>query len=339
MDTDQSATPRPPGDLFGDASDQLPARAIGPQESSNVTPLKRPRGRPAVNWSERPRSNQERDLFELSMELEQREGYDPNQGFIATACIYASLPHSEIEGAFFKRKSNTHTTTILVDPDIGLPYGKIPRVMTAFLCTEAKRGEKPRIYLGKSQAEFASKLGLTSSGGHRGDMTRLKDQAKRLFTSHITLIGTPGSEFHWQNVNLTNRGMLLWNPHDPEEKAPWNSWLDLSKDFFEECCKHAVPIQMDIVHKLRSPLAIDIYIWMTYRFNAIKEPKSITWSQLKWQFGANYSDDPNGLAAFKYNFLKQLRVVLAAWPQAKVAHDASKLTLLPSPTHIAAKRG
>ena len=333
MDTDEraAAAPRTDPDLFGHAQ----AEAISPQPPGNVTPMTRPRGRPAVNWSDRPRSNQERDLFELSMELEQREGYDPNTGFIATACIYASLPHSEIAGAYFKRKSNTHTTTILVDPDIGLPYGKIPRVMTAFLCTEAKRTEKPRIYLGRSQAEFAHRLGLTSSGGHRGDMTRLKDQAMRLFTSHITLVGTPGSEFHWQNVNLTSRGMLLWNPHNPEERVPWNSWLDLSSEFFKECCDHAVPIQMDIVHALRSPLAIDIYIWMTYRYNAIKVPTPITWSQLKWQFGANYSDDPAGLASFKYNFLKQMRVVMAAWPQAKVAHDANKLTLLPSPTHIA----
>lgn len=337
VDTDERATPRPSGDLFGEALAQgkLPAQAIGPQGASNVTPLVRPRGRPAVNWDARPRSNQERDLFELSMELEQRGGYDPNKGFIATACIYASLPHSEIEGAYFKRKSNTHTTTILVDPDIGLPYGKIPRVMTAFLCTEAKRTSEPRIYLGRSQAEFASRLGLSSSGGNRGDMTRLKDQAKRLFTSHITLTGTPGVEFHWKNVSITDEGMLLWDPQKPEAEQKWDSWLDLSPKFFQECCDHAVPIQMDIVHALRSPLAIDIYVWLTYRYNAISQPTPITWTQLKWQFGANYSDDPNGLAAFKYNFLKQLRVVTAAWPQAKVAHDTNKLTLLPSPTHIA----
>lgn len=304
---------------------------------TNVTAIKRPVGRPAVNWSERARTSQERDLFELSLEIDQRNAQDANRGFIATAMIYASLPHSAIDGAVFKRKSNTHTLTILNDPDIGLPYGKLPRVITAFLCTEAKLRKEPRIYLGRSQAEFATKLGLSTGGGSRGDITRLKDQCKRLFTSHITLVGAPGAEFHWRNVNISNQGMLLWNPHDAHDANPWQSWLELSQPFYDECIDHAVPIEMDIIHKLRSPLAIDIYIWLTYRYNSISKPTPVTWRQLKWQFGANYADTDQGLAAFTYNFKKQLRAVHAAYPAAKFMLSPTNFTLLPSPTHVSPK--
>lgn len=316
-------------DMFGEPpAQQLPAspKAAHAQE----TPRKR--GRKPV---EHVKTQQELDLFELSMEIEEKNAKDNNQlGFIATAMIYASLPHSDIGGAVFKRKNNDIALTILNDPDIGLPYGKIPRIITAFLCTEAKRKQDPVIDLGRSQSEFAKKLGLGTGGGERGGITALKEQAKRLFTSHITLTGTPKSQFHWRNLNITDSGMLLWNPHDQHEKTPWESQLTLSKPFFDECIAHSVPIDMRVLNKLRSPLAIDIYIWMTYRYNSISHPTPISWRQLKWQLGSNYADDEQGLKNFVTNFKTQLRNVVSVYREAKFSMDQHKLTLLPSRPHI-----
>jgi len=302
-----------------------------------VAPLQpKKRGRPSVNWSERPKTQQELDLFELSLEIEEKNAQETGQlGFIATAMIYASLPHSEINSAVFKRKSGNILLTILNDPDIGLPFGKIPRIITAFLCTEAKRTSSPEIELGRSQAEFAKNLGLNSGGGKRGDLTRLKDQAIRLFTSHITLTGTPDVQFHWRNVNLTDNGMLLWNPHAPHAKSAWESKLTLSQVFFDECINHSVPIDLRVIHKLTSPLAIDIYVWLTYRLNSIAHPTPISWDQIKWQFGANYANDAQGLRNFILAFKTQLRRVMSVYPEARVTTDSKKLTLLPSKSHIA----
>ena len=248
--------------------------------------------------------------------------------------IYASLPHSAIEGAVFKRRNGDLSLTILNDPDIGLPYGKMPRLITAFLCTEAKRTKEPVISLGRSKNEFAKKLGLSTSGGSRGDLTRLTEQAKRLFTSHITLIGAPDSQFHWRNVTMTDSGMLLWNPHDPDAKSPWESELTLSQKFFDECIAHSVPIDLRVLHKLRSPLAIDIYIWLTYRYNSISAPTPISWKQLKWQFGANYADHEQGLKNFITNFKSCLRMVSSVYREAKFRTTQTTLILLPSPPHV-----
>ncbi|ANN80894.1 hypothetical protein BAU07_26045 (plasmid) [Bordetella flabilis] len=239
-----------------------------------------------------------------------------------------------MNSAVFKRKNGNIALTIMNDPDIGLPFGKIPRIITTFLCTEAKRTEKPEIELGRSQAEFARKLGLNSGGGERGDLTRLKDQAVRLFTSRITLTGTPDSQFHWKNVDLTRDGMLLWSPHQPHEKSAWESRLTLSEIFFQECMEHSVPIDLRVVHKLTSPLAIDIYVWLTYRLNSIAYPTPISWDQIKWQFGANYANDAQGLRNFISAFKTQLRRVMAVYPEAKVTTDSKKLTLIPSKSHI-----
>lgn len=305
-------------------------------ESTQPQEQKR-RGRPPVNWNARPKTQQELDLFELSLEIEEKNAAEHGQlGFIATAMIYASLPHSQIDSAVFKRKSGNIALTILNDPDIGLPFGKIPRIITAFLCTEAKRTRSPEIELGRSQAEFAKRLGLNSGGGKRGDLTRLKDQAIRLFTSHITLTGTPDAQFHWRNVNLTDNGMLLWSPHDAHAQKTWESKLTLSQVFFDECIDHSVPIDLRVIHKLTSPLAIDIYVWMTYRLNSISRPTPISWQQLKWQFGANYADDAQGLRNFASAFKTQLRRVLAAYPDAKISTDSKTLTLYPSASHISA---
>lgn len=323
-------------DLFHD----LPIPPQQPQSQQATLPAQqdtpqKKRGRPAVNWSDRPKRQGELDLFQLSLEIEEKPAKDHNQlGVIATAMIYASLPHSEIEGAVFKRRNGDLSLTILNDPDIGLPYGKMPRLITAFLCTEAKRTKEPVISLGRSKNEFAKKLGLGTGGGPRGDLTRLTEQAKRLFTSHITLIGAPDSQFHWRNVNLTDSGMLLWNPHDPDAKSPWESQLTLSQKFFDECIAHSVPIDLRVLHKLRSPLAIDIYIWMTYRYNSISAPTPISWKQLKWQFGANYADDEQGLKNFITSFKTCLRMVSSVYREAKFRTTKDTLTLLPSPPHV-----
>lgn len=313
-------------DMFGEPHAQLPAtrKSAPPQE-----PPKK-RGRKPV---EHAKTQQELDLFELSLEIEEKNAKDHNQlGFIATAMIYASLPHSDIGGSVFKRKNNDISLTILNDPEIGLPYGKIPRVITAFLCTEAKRKQDPVIDLGRSQAAFAKKLGIGTNGGERGGITALKEQAKRLFTSHITLTGSPKSQFHWRNLNITDSGMLLWNPHD--EKAPWESQITLSKPFYDECIAHSVPIDLRVLNKLRSPLAIDIYVWMTYRYNSISHPTPISWQQLKWQLGSNYADDEQGLKNFVINFKAQLRKVVSVYREAKFSMDQHKLTLYPSKPHI-----
>ena len=324
-------------DLFGDKPQTpppAPRRAIG----KTAPAAKRGRKPVAFDDKARDKSQQELDLFHLSMEIEEKNAKETGDlGFLATAMIYASLPHSEVEGAVFKRRNGAHTLTILNDPEIGLPYGKVPRIITAFLCTEAKRYAETRgreIHLGHSQAEFMEKLGLRSTGGERGDIHRVRDQAKRLFTSNISLTGDAGSQFHWESVRITRKGMMLWNPQNIEERAPWQSKLMLTEEFFDECICHSVPVDLRVLHKLRSPLAIDIYVWLTYRYNSITMPTPVTWKQIQWQFGSNYPNTPQGERDFKANFKKQLRNVVAVYRDAKMDVRQDVLLLLPSPPHI-----
>ena len=62
--------------------------------------------------------------------------------------------------------------------DNKLPYGNLPRLLLAWVSTEAVRTQSRELVLGRSLSEFMGKLGMDSVGGAR---TRLRNQIRRLF--------------------------------------------------------------------------------------------------------------------------------------------------------------
>ena len=74
-------------------------------------------------------------------------------------------------------------------PENKLPYGSLPRLLLAWVCTEAVRTHRRELILGRSLSEFMRKLDLSpDSGGGRGERTRLRHQMKRLFRCTISMI-------------------------------------------------------------------------------------------------------------------------------------------------------
>ena len=74
-------------------------------------------------------------------------------------------------------------------PENKLPFGNIPRLLLAWVCTEAVRTQSREIVMGKSLYEFMRKLEMEDrSGSPRGDRTRLRNQMKRLFRCTVSLI-------------------------------------------------------------------------------------------------------------------------------------------------------
>ena len=73
--------------------------------------------------------------------------------------------------------------------DNKLPFGNLPRLLIAWLCTEAVRTQNPEIVLGPSLSEFMRKLGIHTQSGGRGGMRTLirVNQMKRLFGCSVTL--------------------------------------------------------------------------------------------------------------------------------------------------------
>ena len=55
-----------------------------------------------------------------------------------------------------------------------LPFGNFPRLILAWLCTEAVRTQSRELVLGRSLAKFMRELGIYSSGGR--EQTKLRNQ-------------------------------------------------------------------------------------------------------------------------------------------------------------------
>ncbi|MFA5241684.1 MAG: replication protein RepA [Sulfuricella sp.] len=200
------------------------------------------------------------DLLATALAIQEQEAAAAGQiGYMARAMIWASMPHKKVDGAHYKRDNGLASITMLVDPDIGLPYGKLPRLISAWLTREAKLTGSRELMLGRSLNEFADKLGLSTSGGQRGDTSRLKVQATKLFSTFISLKAHQGQDFSYKNVALSDDGILLWNPKKPYERSLWESTITLSEAFYRECMDYAVPFDLRVLHRLRSPLAIDLY--------------------------------------------------------------------------------
>ena len=60
------------------------------------------------------------------------------------------------------------------------------------------------------------------------------------------------------------------------------------KTLFNEIISHPVPLNMNTLTALkRSPLGLDLYLWLVYRTFPLRAPLRLTWGQVYRQFGAD----------------------------------------------------
>jgi hypothetical protein len=255
-------------------------------------------------------------------------------GFMARAMVQATLPHRKVEGNEFERRNGSFTLTLQAPSKIGLPYGSIPRLLLAWVTTEAVKTKSRELELGDSMSSFMAELGLSPTGGANGSITRLKNQTRRLFSATITAAYEDGEQIADMGYRLADKSVLWWHSKDPEQAGLWKSTVTLSEHFFNEVIDRPVPIDMRAIKVLKqSPMALDIYTWLTYRASYLKRPTVIPWSSLVLQFGSNYAQ----LRQFKAAFLDELKKVVLVYWQVQVEVTEHGLIVKPSLTHISKK--
>jgi hypothetical protein len=259
-------------------------------------------------------------------------------GYMARAFVQATLPHKETVGHEFKRRNGEFELTIW-SPN-GLPFGSIPRLLLSWVTTEAFRTRSPFIVLGASLSAFMAELKLAPTGGKYGAITRFAKQTERLFSSAISYRLEKehdlGTKIKGGTIGIADEYNLWWNPRTANQMPLWKSSVTLSPQFFKEIIERPVPVDMDALMALkRSPLALDIYCWLTYRLSYLQKDTIIPWAYLQMQFGADYGHDARGLLNFKRKFLQRLKDVAAIYDTAKVYDIEKGLLLKPSPPHVA----
>src|SRR5574340_74536 len=275
-------------------------------------------------------------LIALASEINDIEVDAGSLAFMGQALVQTTLPHSDPGVPFFERTNGAVSLSIIANPRIGLPFGTVPRLLLAWICTEAVKTKSPMLGLGKSQNEFLRKLGMRTDGR---DCQRLRAQSLKLFSSMLSITYQSHGRFGLKNMPIADEAFVLWDPHRPDDRMLWESTLKLSSEFFRNVTESPVPIDMRVLHALsKSPLAMDVYSWLVYRIFLLRVTNRpsvlIPWKSLKLQFGADYSDTPRGLLDFKKRFLQRLKEALLFYPEANVSAQDSGLLVVASRLRI-----
>ena len=259
---------------------------------------------------------------------------DLQSGYMARALVQTTLPHSDPGASYFERRNGTVNLSITGRPTIGLPYGKDPRLILAWICTEAVRTKNPVLNLGRSMSDFARKLQLNPRDTRTA--ARLRNQAERLFSSLISIEYTGNDEYRLANIVIAKNAFLCWDARDPDKQSLWESELTLNSDFYAEITHAPVPVRLDHLRALaKSPMEMDIYTWLTYRIHRTAltgQPVTIPWPSLRKQFGADFARRRD----FQTSFCAALQKALLLLPNLRpyVTESRTGLQIKPPPKSL-----
>ena len=264
---------------------------------------------------------------------------EPDLGFMARLLALCSLPRTNPKDRKeYVRRNGPYALVMTAGGLNKLPYGILPRLLLAWVCTEAVRTQSRELVLGRSLYEFMRKLGMDShSGGARGDRTRLKNQMRRLFGCMVTLVYTNAQHESRMSSLVADRADYWWNVSRPDVPVLWDSTIRLGEEFFNEIVRHPIPLDMNALRALkRSPLGLDLYCWLTYRVFTLKAPLRLSWKQLYRQFGADPANagKHSTVKSFRVVCLRELKKIKKAWPDLHYSTVTGALVLSPSPPRI-----
>jgi len=264
--------------------------------------------------------------------------------FTTSTLAQTMLPHSDPGNVpSYTRRAGRLTLTIQpyieatnkgTYKNYGLPYGVIPRLLLLWLISEAVITKSPEIHLGDTLTGFMKNLNMVPTGGKWGTIGRLKQQIKKLFFARFSVTNNTPQYEHLQNITIADEFYFFWSNEDPDQGTILENKIILSDKFFKEILRSLVPLDLRIIKILKkSPLALDIYTWLTYRMSYLDKPSApIPWELLGLQFGSNYTQQK----VFKFKFIKTLDKIIELYPVITKATEKG-LVLLPSRTSIPKK--
>ena len=267
--------------------------------------------------------------------------------FMSKCFIQATLPHSDPgDVPLWGRKNGNYSLSIQPHyvfgkdgkpENIGVPYGSLPRLILAWVNAEVVKTKSSELVLGKSLSDFMEKIGLDSAtGGENGSITRLKNQAMKLFSAKMSLTYDGPEKMAISNTVLADYAEYFWDPIHPEQQSLWQSRVVLSEKFFQILSVAPVPLDWRVLKAIkRSPMALDQYMWLSYRMYYLDKPQKIRWEALAQQFGSEYER----LIDFKRKMRAHYKKINAIWQSLNVDLESedsieirpSRLLLKPKP--------
>jgi hypothetical protein len=215
---------------------------------------------------------------------------------------------------------------------IGVPYGTRARLILLYLMTTAIRTQSRCVPMERSMSAWLRRIGLSVTGGPRGTIRPVREQALRISRCEFTLRLDEEGRADLHDRRLVD-GLHLWAA---DASSEWPESVELTHEFFDHLREHAVPLDERAIAKIKgSALALDLYVWLVYRLPRLARPVRLSWHQLKEQFGSQI----RSTSSFAQNVREALLDVLAAYPDGRVEILKGGVELQPARPAIPTRRG
>jgi hypothetical protein len=277
-------------------------------------------------------------LLNASAEIAQQSAHDSGAiFFLPRYSAMVSMPHSRpIENEFIVKNGALQLS--MIAPSLsGLPYGSLPRLMLAFLTTQAVKKKSRHIAIDQNFSTFMGAFGIRATGGTTGSISGFKRQLASLLSTSFHTRWDGQIHTKLTNMPIADEAMLWWTSDSTNDVSKKQSHFVLGEKFFNDVRASAIPVDMRALLALKgSSLAIDIYVWLTHKMYGVNLNfgRPIPWTRLQEQFAPGFATDAKGNWNFKRNFIQQLKSVKLIYPAANVHCCTLGVTLKPSSTHI-----
>jgi hypothetical protein len=288
------------------------------------------------------RNASRQEIRRLAAAHEIMSSIEDDISFLHSGFCLAGLPHTrptDDEARWIRSNGKFH---LIITPGavvrdgqirvVGVPYGAKARLILVYLMSEGVKSQT--VSLGRSMTAWIRSLGMPVTGGPRGSIRAIREQALRISRCSFTFQwdNTEAQESIIHDQQLVEGGLHLWAA---EEGGFFPKAVTLTPQFYEHLRNHAVPLDPRAIAYLKgSPLCLDLYVWLAHRLPRLGRPLEMPWHVLAQQFGSAY----RSTAAFAYRLKAVLPEVLTVYDGARVEISAKGLTIHPSLPAVPASR-
>jgi Plasmid encoded RepA protein len=266
--------------------------------------------------------------------------------YLHSGFCQAALPHREPKNPIEPWIRRNGAYQLVIRPGIlplrdkvvpvGVPYGTKARLIMIYFQTEAVRTRSQVVDLGPNMASWLKRMGLTTSGGARGSYAPVREQALRIARCEFTMrFERSADEARLADQRIID-GMDLWHVDGTGEppsrgRREWVRHVRLSDAFFTHLMEHSVPLSEEAIARLKhSSLALDLYVWLTYRLHTLRRETTVPWYALSDHFGSE-----SGHRQLAFRLKEVLRDVTTVYPEANVEASGRGIILRPSRSSVA----
>ena len=279
-------------------------------------------------------SKLQRQCFDAAISVLSDDKFDLNilhSGFAMTA-----LPHRKTSELVWERAGGGGNGEIKLHVEsgygmdkepIGVPYGAVARLILIYLSSEAVANNSRVVELGRNMKQFLDRMGIPIGGK---SVTMVRDQARRISMCRLTFFNRRKYDVLVSNGSFV-RNAVICDTSAEQQTRLWNDSVELDEAFFKSLTEHPLPLREAAIRQLSGrSMALDLYVFLSYRLHVLEKPTPVSWSALQQQFGGGYKER----WVFVQTVREPLALALAAYPEANVEINESGLILHPSPSPV-----